>query len=461
MGKKAKEDLQRYKSEGDLNVSLQRKAWADRNLSEEAREWLADDERFFLHQSLSTPCLNVMTKCEGVYIQDITGKRYLDFHGNCVHDVGFGNHMVIDAIKAQMDELSFCTRRYTNIPAIKLARKLAEITPGDLNKCLYCTGGTDAIEMALKLARGATKRFKTISMWDSFHGAGFGSLSVGGEEIFRGDTGPLLPGSEHVPPPDCYRCPYGYPSPDECHLECAKIVRYVLEKEGDVAAVISETVRSIPYVPPKGYWQEIRKACDDNGAILILDEITNCFGRTGKMFACQHYDIVPDILVMGKKFGGGILPFAGIVAKDKLNVMGTRALGHYTNEKNPVCSAAALATIEFVEQNKLPENSARLGNYAVSKFNEMKRVHKLIGDVRGMGLLIGVELVRDRETKERATKEAEVVMYKAMEKGLSFKCSMGNVLTLTPALTISRKEMDDAISIIDECLSYVERDLEH
>lgn len=444
-------------AEGDLSISPQRKIWAERNVSEEARKWLAKDEKYFIHQSLSTPCLNVMARCEGPYIQDITGKRYLDFHGNDVHAVGFGNRTVIKAIKAQMDELPFCTRRYTNIPAIKLAEKLAEIAPGDLSKCLFCPGGTDAVEMAIKLARGATKRFKTISMWDSFHGASFGSISAGGEEIFRGDSGPFLPGAEHVPPPDCYHCPFGYSGPDKCHLECAKMVRYVLEKEGDIAAVISETTRSIPYIPPKEYWKEIRKACDDNGALLILDEITSFPGRSGKVFAFQNYDIVPDIVVIGKSLGGGIVPFAGIIARDKFDVMGNRAIGHYTHEKNPVCCAAALATIEFVEENKLAENARIQGDYALSKFNEMKGIHRLIGDIRGKGLLFGVELVKDRETRERAREEAEAVMYKAMEKGLSFKVAMGNVLVFTPALTISRKEMDDAINIIDECLSEVER----
>ena len=235
------------------------------------------------------------------------------------------------------------------------------------------------------------------------------------------------------------------------------MVRYVLEKEGDIAAVISETTRSIPYIPPKEYWKEIRKACDDNGALLVLDEITNFPARTGEMFSFQNYDIVPDIVVMGKTLGGGILPFAGIIARERLDVMGNRAIGHYTHEKNPVCCAAALATIEFVEENKLAENARIQGDYALSKFNEMKGIHRLIGDVRGKGLLFGVELVKDRETRERAREEAEAVMYKAMEKGLSFKVAMGNVLVLTPALTISRKEMDDAINIIDECLSEVER----
>jgi len=446
-----------YVGEGDVSISPQRKIWAERNVSEEAKKWLAKDEKYFIHQSTSTPCLNVMARCEGAYIQDITGKRYLDFHGNELHTVGFGNRKVIDAIKAQMDELPFCTRRYTNIPAIKLAEKLAEIARDDLNKCLFCPGGTGAVETALKLARGVTKRFKTISMWDSFHGTTFGSISVGGEEIVRGDGGPFLPGTEHVPPPDCYHCPFGYSGRDKCHLECAKMVRYVLEKERDIAAVISETTRSIPYIPPEEYWKEIREACDDNGALLILDEVTSFPGRSGKMFAFQNYDIVPDIVVIAKALGGGILPFAGIIARDKFDVMGNRAIGLYTHEKNPVCCAAALATIEFVEENKLAENARIQGDYALSKFDEMKGIHRLIGDVRGMGLLFGVELVKDRETRERAREEAEAVMYKAMEKGLSFKLAMGNVLVFTPALTISRKEMDDAINIIDECLSEVER----
>jgi len=194
--------LNELRSEGDLNISAQRAAWARQNIDAETRRWLQEDERYFFHQALSTPCLDVLTGCDGIYLEDLQGRRYMDFHGNNVHQVGFRNRKVIEAVVAQLNTLPFCTRRYTNLPAIKLARKLAELAPGQLNKVLFAPGGTSAIGMALKLARVATGRHKTISMWDSFHGASLDAISIGGEAIFRRDIGPLLPGSEHVPPAD-------------------------------------------------------------------------------------------------------------------------------------------------------------------------------------------------------------------------------------------------------------------
>jgi len=442
-----------FKSEGDISTSNRRKEWW-KKLPEKTKKLLEDDERHFLNQALSTPCLNVIDECQGIYIEDITGKRYMDFHGNNVHHVGYGHPRVIDAIKEQMDKLPFCVRRYTNVTAIELAKKLTKLAPGDLSKCLFCPGGTDAVEIAIKLAMGYTGRFKTISWWDSFHGASFGSISVGGEAIFRGEIS-LLPGTEHVPPPDCYRCPFGQPGHEECNLECAQNVRYVMEREGDVCAVIAETIRSTPYVPPPEYWKEVRKACDENDVMLIIDEIPHGLGTTGKMFTCDHYDLVPDVLVLGKSLGGGVLPIAASIAREGMDVMGHRSLGHYTHEKNPVLCAAALATIEVIEEEKLVENASKQGEYALKRLDEMKDEHKLIGDVRGKGLLMGVELVRDSR-KTRAIDEAEAVMYRCLEKGLSFKLTMGNIITLTPPLTISMGEMDGALNILDESLYEVE-----
>jgi len=236
--------------------------------------------------------------------------------------------------------------------------------------------------MALKLARIATGRHKTISMWDSFHGASLDAISVGGEAIFRQDIGPLLPGTEHVPPPDEYRCIYGCRSRGGCDMMCARYVEYVLEKEGDIAAVI---------------------------------------------------------------------------AREDLDVAANRALGHYTHEKNPVACAAALATIRYVEENGLPDHARTLGEYALGRMTGMMERHPLIGDVRGLGLFLGIELVKNRKTAERAAEEAETVMYAALNRGLSFKLTMGNILTLTPALTITRDEMDRALDIIEACLGEIEK----
>ncbi len=445
-----------HKSEGDINISPRRDKWQKKQIDAKSRALLDEDARYFLKQSLSTPCLNTIRACEGIYIEDMQGNRYMDFHGNNVHQVGFGNPEVIAAVKKQLDELSFCTRRYTNQIAVDLAKKLAQIAPDKLNKSLFCPGGAEAVGIAVKLARIATRRHKTISMWDSFHGATLDTISIGGEAFFRQGIGPLLPGTEHAPPPDEYRCVFGCGSRGGCDLTCANYVEYILEKEGDIAAIISEPIRSTPYIPKPEYWQKIRQACDRFGALLIFDEIPHALGRTGKMFTFENFGVTPDIVVLGKGLGGGIMPFAGIIAREELDVAADRALGHYTHEKSPVASAAALATINYIEKNNLMNHARKLGQYALNRLNEMKQHHPLIGDVRGLGLFLGIELVKDQKTRERATDEAETVMYESLTKGLSFKLTMGNIITLTPALTITKDEMDQALAIIEESINQVE-----
>lgn len=446
-------ELQQLKSEGDINLSPVRKQWADEHISAATRQILDEDEKYFLHQSLSTPCLNALQGCEGSYLIDTEGRKILDFHGNSVHQVGFSHPKVIAAIKQQLDELSFCTRRYTNQTAINLAKKLTGLAPGNLNRVLFTPGGTSAISMAIKLARIATGRFKTISMWDAFHGASLDAISLGGEAVFRKGIGPLLPGTEHVPPPDTQNCPFGCEG--TCNLKCANYIDYVLEKEGDVAAVVAETVRCTPFIPPKEYWQIVRDACDRHGALLILDEIPTCLGRTGKMFVVEHYGIVPDMLVIGKGLGGAVFPLAALLAKEELNVYAHGALGHYTHEKSPVGCAAALATIGVIEDEGILAHVQDMGEYAQNRMKRMQEKYPIIGDVRGLGLLMGIELVKNRSAKEKALDEAERMMYRCLKKGLSFKLTMGNILTLTPPLTISRAEMDEALNVLEACFQEI------
>ena len=297
----------------------------------------------------------------------------MDFHGNNLHHIGYGHPRLIEAITRQMHELSFAPRRYACDVAAQLAEKLAEITPGDLSKSLFTTGGSDAIEIALKMARVATGRFKTISFWDAFHGAGFGASSVGGEEMFRGGpVGPLLTGAEHVPPFGDYRNAWGV---REGSAElCASQIRYVLEKEGDISAVIAEPSRAVPYIAPPGFWQQVREACNEYGALLIFDEIPTGLGKTGKLFSCDHDQVVPDILVIGKGLGGGILPIAAAVCQPELDLTQDYAYGHYTHEKNPVTTRAALTTIQIIEEEGLVENAATTGEYALNRLLDRKSV---------------------------------------------------------------------------------------
>jgi len=448
--------LRRWQFRDDTNLSEERTKWTKENLDGETIRWLNEDSRYFLHQSLSTPCLNVVRRLEGIYIEDLSGRRYMDFHGNNVHHIGYAHPRLISSLREQLDQLTFSPRRYTNKVAIELARKIADITPGDLHKCLFAPSGNDAVEIALKLARGYMGRYKTLSFWDSFHGAGFGASSVGGEGMFRNSRlGPLLPGTSHVPPPYCYRCPYGHSEPERCNRICAISIRYVLEQEGDVGALIACPMRPAEYTPPPEFWKEVRQVCSDYGVLLIFDEIPYGLGKTGKMFSFEHYNVLPDILVMGKALGGGIIPIACVSTRGELDVLGELAIGHYTHEKNPFTATAALITLEIIEEEGLVENAATVGAYGLQIAMELKDRHRLIGDVRGKGLVMGIELVTDREAKTPASDEAEKIFYKALQKGLSLKTT-GNILSLSPPLIVTKTEMERAFSIIDSCLKEVQ-----
>lgn len=451
-------------AESESNQTSRRAQWITDTHDAQARQHLNEDAKYFLHQSISTPCLSTIVRAEGAYIEDTQGNRYLDFHGNNVHHIGYGHPRLKKAITQQMDDLPFAPRRFSCEPATALAKKLADIGPGRLSKVLFTTGGSSAVEVALKIARAATGRHKTISFWDAFHGAGFAAASLGGEQMFRSHAiGPLMSGTEHVAPFACYRCPYGYPDDNGkpqlelCKLTCANFVRYVLEKEGDVAAVVAEPARAVPYIPPPGFWQVVREACDEFGSLLIFDEIPTGLGKTGRLFACDHDDVVPDILVLGKALGGGILPLAAVLCTPELDIGADYAFGHYTHEKNPVITRAGLTTIQIIEEEGLVENAANIGRMALQRLRDMQSRYRVIGDVRGRGFLLGLELVTDPDSRTAANDLAEAVLYRCLDNGLSFKLSLGNTLTLTPPLILTQAQMDTALTILEEALLHEAR----
>lgn len=439
-------------AEGDINFTEERRKWNQKITDPLTRHILADDERYFLHQSMSTPCLDVLESCKGSGMQTISGRHLLDFHGNNVHQLGYGNDYVISQVVEQLKSLPFSPRRYTNEPAVELARELAELLPGNLNRSLFAPGGTSVIGMALKLARVVTGKYKLVSLWDSFHGASLDAISAGGEAIFRKQMGPILPGVMHIPPPTTFRGIFGNTEADQ--LKYADYLEYVIEKDGEVGAFLAETIRNTDVqVPSEAYWKRVREICTKHGVLLILDEIPIALGRTGKMFAFEHFDIEPDIICLGKGLGGGIIPFAAMIARDSYNVAQDISLGHYTHEKSPLGSVAALATLNYIEKENLLQKVEDDGLWFGNELHKLKELFPIIGDVRGLGLLWGIELVKNSETKEKATEEAEKIMYDCMAHGLSFKVSQGNVLQLSPALTISRDDLQKAISILSQVFS--------
>jgi len=431
-------------SEGDVNSGERREAWR-RELGPRTLAAVERDERLFLHQSLSTPCLSAVRHAEGLWIEDMDGRRFMDFHGNSCHHIGYGHPRLKEALRRQMDELSFAPRRFTCAPALELAERLSALAPWPNGaKLLLAPGGATAIEMALTLARIATGRHKTLSFWDAFHGASAGAASVGGETLFRSGAA-LLPGTEHVPPFACFRCPFGFggahaPDLEKCGMACANAADYTLEKHDDVAAMIAEPMRAVPTIAPPGYWSKLRQACDRQGALLIFDEITTGLGKTGRFFSHAHEGVVPDMVVLGKALGGAMLPVAALLVRPELDVAGHLAIGHFTHEKNPLLACAAATTLAIIEEEGLAERAADLGAHALARLDEMRSRFPVIADVRGRGLLLGVELV-DGAVAERT-------LYRCLAAGLSFKLTMGSVLTLSPPLTITRAELDGALDIL-------------
>ncbi|WP_394125997.1 aspartate aminotransferase family protein [Vibrio hepatarius] len=449
-----------FRSEGDVNTTPARQAWNASMDDERTQALLKRDAKVFLHQAMSTPCLDTLEAAEGIYIQDATGKKYMDFHGNNVHQLGYGHPHVIKRVQEQIAKLTFSPRRFTNETAIECAEKLTQICGGELSRVLFAPGGTSAVGMALKLARHITGNYKVVSLWDSFHGASLDAISVGGEACFRQGMGPLMAGVERIPPAVSYRG--AFPVADGSDVHYADYLEYVIEKEGGVGAFIAEAVRNTDVqVPSKAYWKRIREICDKHNVMLIIDDIPNGMGRSGEWFTYQAYDIEPDMLCIGKGLGGGLVPIAAMVTKDKYNTAEQISMGHYTHEKSPIGCAAALATMEAIEQEGLLDKAKADSQFMHEKLLEMKAKYPVIGDVRGIGMLWGIELVTDHEIKARAYDEAEAVLYQCLNNGVSFKVSQGNVIQLSPPLIITREQLTEALAIFEEAIAKVCKDFNY
>ncbi|EPM4281061.1 TPA: aspartate aminotransferase family protein [Vibrio alginolyticus] len=449
-----------FRSEGDVNTTPARQAWNASMDDERTQALLKRDSEVFLHQAMSTPCLDTLEAAEGIYIQDATGKKYMDFHGNNVHQLGYGHPHVIKRVQEQIAKLPFSPRRFTNETAIECAEKLTQICGGELNRVLFAPGGTSAVGMALKLARHITGNYKVVSLWDSFHGASLDAISVGGEACFRQGMGPLMAGVERIPPAVSYRG--AFPVADGSDVHYADYLEYVIEKEGGLGAFIAEAVRNTDVqVPSKAYWKRIREICDKHNVMLIIDDIPNGMGRSGEWFTYQAYDIEPDMLCIGKGLGGGLVPIAAMVTKDKYNTAEQISMGHYTHEKSPIGCVAALATMEAIEQDGLLNKAKADSQFMREKLLEMKAKYPVIGDVRGIGMLWGIELVTDHESKARAYDEAEAVLYQCLNNGVSFKVSQGNVIQLSPPLIITREQLTEALAIFEEAIAKVCKDFNY
>jgi taurine--2-oxoglutarate transaminase len=442
-------------------------ATVERN-SELGQKIVEDAKRYVLHSWSVQDAVNPIpvAGAEGRYFWDYDGKRYLDFASQLVNlALGHQHPKLIAAIKEQAEKLCTIGPPMASEPRSTLARLLAEVTPGHLAMAFFTNGGAEANENAIKLARWYTGRPKIIARYRSYHGATAGAISLTGDPR-RWPVEPGIPGVVRMFDPYTYRCPVGHPDPcPVCtggpHLE--EILQY--EGAHNVAAVIMETVTGTNgiIVPPDGYLQSIREVCDRHGILLIFDEVMAGFGRTGTWFACENWDVVPDILTVAKGINSGYVPLGAMVISEKLRdwVRDKPFSGGLTYSGHPLACASGVASIQAYREEGVVENAAAHGRYLADALRALQDRHPSIGDVRGLGLFWGLELVRNRETREplvpfNAAGEANAPMARlakaALDAGL-YLFVHWNVIMIAPPLNTTREELDEGLAILDEALA--------
>ncbi len=401
----------------------------------------------------------VVERAAGAEIFGADGQTYLDcFAGIAVVNAGHVHPRVAEAAKAQIDRLIHAASYIYYVPTVgDLAEVLANITPGALQKTFFCNSGAEAIEGALRLAKVATGKREIIALQMAFHGRTYGTLSITGNMARKTRGGPYMPGVAFAPAPYCYRCPLKL-EPESCGLACADAVEDVIryQTSGDVAAFIVEPVLGegglIPL--PEGYLARVKEILDRHGILLIVDEVQTGFGRTGKLFGIDHHEgIEPDMIAMAKGIADGF-PLGAFIAPEAIADSFLPGEHLSTFGGNPVCCAAAIANIAVLQEEGLIEHAAELGNWALGELHALKQRNELIGDVRGQGLMLGIELVRDRASKEPAATEAARVRAICREAGVLIGVGgqFANVLRLQPPLVITQEQLAHAIRTVSKAL---------
>ncbi len=401
----------------------------------------------------------VVSSASGCTYTDVDGREYLDcFSGIAVTNAGHNHPKVIAAAKKQMDELVHCcTYVYYSPRAGEVCRALAEITPGKLNKSFLANSGAEALEGAMRLAKQHTKRKEIVALTHSFHGRSYATLSITGNWARKKGGGPYMPGVAFAPAPYPYRCCFGSATEDECGARCAEALEATIRYQtyGDVAAFVAEPVLGEGgiIVPPDNYFRLVKQVLDAHGILFICDEVQSGFGRTGRLFAIEHYGVEPDIMCMAKGIADGF-PLSAFTATNQIAEAFTPGDHLSTFGGNPVSCAAALANIQVLKAEKLPQNAAARGEQIMRRLREAQQTCDLIGEVRGKGLMIGVELVSDRKAKTPAADQAKQVRKLARENGVLVGAggTFGNVVRIQPPLVITPEQADKACDVIVDAL---------
>lgn len=423
----------------------------------------------------------IIERGEGIYIYDSEGNRYLDaMSGISSVNIGYGVQEVADAITEQVKKLPFCfTARFTSQGQEDLAKRIADISPSGLNKVWFSLAGAEANECAIKVARqfhvetGNPSKFKVISRWQSYHGSTLGALSLSGNLSWRKNYAPMLADYPKIAPVNCYRCPFKKAYPN-CDLDCAYDLERVISSSGsqDISAFIAEPIvagSAGATMPPPEYFKIIRSICDKYNVLFIVDEVHSGNGRSGKFYAFEHWDVIPDIITIAKGIAGGYIPLAATVIHEKIYDAIYRGSGRFvhgvTFSGHPVSCAAGIAVLNYMEKNDLVERAAEMGNYLMKRLSSLSNF-TMVGQVRGKGLLIGIEFVADRITKEPfdpALGVARKISQAAFKKGLLVQAATGcadgvrgDHILICPPFTISKIEADRIVIILEEVVKEVQ-----
>jgi len=411
--------------------------------------------------SFGKPYPIVLVEGRDVYLKDVEGKRYLDFWaGIATVNVGHNNPRVQEAVREQMEKLVHCaSQTYYTIPPLELAKKLASISPIKPCRATFHTSGSEANDVALKLIRRHTKRHEVLTLQGSYHGQSFGSRSLGTPVAgYSKDyaMGPYLPGIIHVPAPYCYRCSLGLEYPG-CGFQCAKMIEDIINfsTSRDVAAFIAEPVMGVGGIvtPPEAYFREVKKVLDKHGVKLILDEVQTGLGRLGTLWGSESYHVDPDVITLAKALGNG-WPISAVVSSKPVSDSFEPGDHFSTWGASPVMCAASSATIDYLIENRLWENAARMGDRLIRLLREMEEDYDIVGEVRGRGLMIGIEIVKSKASKEPAVEECKKIRKSCSDNGLIVGSGgfWSNVIRIQPPLTISERHVEEGAAIFEKAL---------
>lgn len=409
-------------------------------------------------QTIATLSKIVLEKGEGCMLQDVDGNRYIDFFaGVGVASLGYNHPKYVKMLQAQVANLHVGS--FTTPYRAELSELLSTIAVGDLRRTQYYSSGAEAVEAALRLAKSYTKKTEVMGFWGGFHGKTLGVLGLLGDD-FKHHLGPLPPGTYLTPYANCRHCPLNHTFP-ECEFACVNFLRQKVKVEttNNVAAIIVEPIQGTAgnVIPPPGYLRQLRSYADEIGALLIVDEMITGFGRTGKMFGCQHDDVVPDIITIGKGFGGGV-PMTGLMSRDEIIFSKPFANPSGSSSSyggNPLASAAAYITVQTIIEDGLVENSAKVGALMLERLKRFKEKFPFVGEVRGRGLLIGMELVKHPQTKEKLDKQyTRMIFQECLKRGL-IVMGYNPDIRINPPLVITEEIAEEGIAIMEEAFAYV------